>query len=220
MSFPRTVRKDGHLTVRTRTKVSKGDRTFLDETLTVTPVPTHRPTLTQALLQQRLYQTSETPLNWLSHVVYNLTTYALQTNRYDDYTYLLMSRPLRQTEWQTKSTIQRSNVATARPFTLVRPAETLARDWLNTNERQEMVISETTILNTDKTSNRWVSATCIQYSTGHGHYQRLSLESWFTNLEQMSPTIVVNSYRHRTNDLLTVSSKIDNERIWLSIKDC
>ena len=61
MSFPRTVRKDGHLTVRTRTKVSKGDRTFLDETLTVTPVPTHRPTLTQTLLQQRLHRTSEAP---------------------------------------------------------------------------------------------------------------------------------------------------------------
>ena len=30
----------------------------------------------------------------------------------------------------------------------VRPEETLARDWMNTNERQEMVISETTILNT------------------------------------------------------------------------
>ena len=29
----------------------------------------------------------------------------------------------------------------------------------------------------------WDSATCITYSTDY--YQRLSLESWFTNLEQM-----------------------------------
>ena len=28
----------------------------------------------------------------------------------------------------------------------------------------------------------WVSATCITYSTDY--YQRLTLESWFTNLEQ------------------------------------
>ena len=54
--------KKDTLKVRTRTKFYQGDRTFLDETLTVTPVSTHRPTLTQALLQQRLYRTSETPL--------------------------------------------------------------------------------------------------------------------------------------------------------------
>ena len=29
----------------------------------------------------------------------------------------------------------------------------------------------------------WDSATCIMYSTDY--YQRLTLESWFTNLEQM-----------------------------------
>ena len=54
--------KTDTLKVRTRTKVYQGDRTFLDETLTVTPVSAHRPKLTQALLQQRLYRTSETPL--------------------------------------------------------------------------------------------------------------------------------------------------------------
>ena len=31
----------------------------------------------------------------------------------------------------------------------------------------------------------WDSATCITYSTDY--YQRLSLESWFTHLEQMPP---------------------------------
>ena len=44
----------------------------------------------------------------------------------------------------------RSNAATARTLTLVKPEETLilARDWLNTNERQEMVTSTITLLNT------------------------------------------------------------------------
>ena len=50
-------------------------RTFLDGTLTVTLIPTLRPTL--ALLPQRLYRTSEAPLKLL-HVYYNLTIYVLQ----------------------------------------------------------------------------------------------------------------------------------------------
>ena len=44
-------------------------RTLLDRTLTVTLIPTLRPTL--ALLRQRLYSISETPLKLL-HVYYNL----------------------------------------------------------------------------------------------------------------------------------------------------
>ena len=35
----------------------------------------------------------------------------------------------------------RSNAATARLLTLVKPTETLARDLLNTNEQREMVTS-------------------------------------------------------------------------------
>ena len=53
-------------------------RTLLDGTLTVTLIPTLRPTL--ALLRQRLYRTSEAPLKLL-HVCYNLTIYVLRTNR-------------------------------------------------------------------------------------------------------------------------------------------
>ena len=53
-------------------------RTFLDGTLTVTLIPTLRPTL--ALLRQRLYRTSEAPLKLL-HVYYNLAIYVLHTNR-------------------------------------------------------------------------------------------------------------------------------------------
>ena len=53
-------------------------RTLLDGTLTVTLIPTLRPTL--ALLRQRLYRTSEAPLKLL-HVYYNLTIYVLHANR-------------------------------------------------------------------------------------------------------------------------------------------
>ena len=48
-------------------------RTLLDWTLTVTLIPTLRPTSTLALFRQRPYRTSEAPLK-LSHVYYKLIT--------------------------------------------------------------------------------------------------------------------------------------------------
>ena len=42
----------------------------------------------------------------------------------------------------------RSNAANARPLTLVKPAETLVRDWLNINERREMMTSTITLPST------------------------------------------------------------------------
>ena len=42
----------------------------------------------------------------------------------------------------------------------------------------------------------WQSMTCIAFSTDY--YQRLILESWFTNL-QHSHLMAVNNYQHRTN---------------------
>ena len=47
-----------------------------------------------------------------------------------------------------------------------------------------MVTSTITLLNTMRTKHQidWDSATCITYSTDY--YQRLTIESWFTNLEQ------------------------------------
>ena len=56
--------------------------------------------------------------------------------------YLLMSRTKRNRR------TDRSNAATARLLTLVKTAETLARDWPNSNERREMVTSTITLLNT------------------------------------------------------------------------
>ena len=46
----------------------------------------------------------------------------------------------------------------------------------------------------------WDSAQCLTYSTNY--FQRLTLESWFTNLEQ-TPSTGVNHYRHHTNDSST-----------------
>ena len=55
----------------------------------------------------------------------------------------------------------------------------------------------------------WDSATCITYSTDY--YQRLTLENWFTNLEQ-TPLNRSQQLPTRTNDLLTRSSKTNYER--------
>ena len=149
MSFPRTVHKDGHLTVRTRTKVSKGDRTFLDETLTVTPVPTHRPTLTQTLLQQRLHRTSEAPLKLtIARLLqlYDIRVAHKPIRRLHVLANVKAIKTVRRTEKEHYTKIKCCDCRTT--YIQVRPEETLARDWMNTNERQEMVISETTILNT------------------------------------------------------------------------
>ena len=54
----------------------------------------------------------------------------------------------RQFGWWTGSSMQWTNAAIAWPLTLVKPAETLALDWLNTNERQKRAISLITLLNT------------------------------------------------------------------------
>ena len=55
-------------------------RTLLDGTVTVTLIPTHRPTL--ALLRQRLYRTSVAPLKLL-HVIRALQyTCCTQTDNY------------------------------------------------------------------------------------------------------------------------------------------
>ena len=66
-------------------------------------------------------------------------------------------------------------------LTLVRPTETLVRDRLNTNELQEMVMSTITLLNTIYRRN--IKSTCITYRTYY--CQQLTLEGWFTNLEQI-----------------------------------
>ena len=76
---------------------------------------------------------------------------------------------------------------------------------------------------TDKISNR-LGLSDVTYSTEYS--QRLTLESWFTNLEQMPINHWVDRYQYHTNNLLMDSSKTDQERktaqltIWLTIHKC
>ena len=110
----------------------------------------------------------------------------------------------------------RSNAATATLLTLVKPAETLARHKRTTrngNVHNHIVEHGTIYTRNIKSTETW--STCC--------YLRLTSESWFTNV---IPTPQNHNQRHRTNVLLTESSKSDSERttgqltIWLTINDC
>ena len=87
-----------------------------------------------------------------------------------------------------KERFTRSTAPTAKPPTSERLAGTSRQDWLNTNERQEIVMStidNNHIAEHHRLTNHtidWDSAQCVTYSTNY--FQRLTLESWFTNLEQ------------------------------------
>ena len=59
---------------------------------------------------------------------------------------------------------------------IAKPAETLERDWPDTNERRGMVTLTITLLSTIYRRNIKLT----------DYYQRLTLESWLTNLEQTS----------------------------------
>ena len=114
----------------------------------------------------------------------------------------------RQTGWKTGSSIlTTSNAGTARPLALLRPAETLERNWLNTNKRQEMVMSTNVLLNT---IYRWkIKLTAILWHVTHStdYYHRLTWESWFANLEQ-----------HHWSPQLTVTGTVQNLQRWSNWK--
>ena len=101
--------------------------------------------------------------------------YLLHTNRKPlDDGYLLMLGTNRCTD---REQYTKSNAATERPLTLVKPAETLPRDWLNTNERQEMVISAIALLNTIYRRNikSRLGLCDMYYFTMATNYQRLTI---------------------------------------------
>ena len=94
---------------------------------------------------------------------------------------------------------------------MVRPTETLARDRLKPNERQKMVLSTITLLNTIYRQN--IKSTCITYCTYY--YQRLTLEGWFTNLEQIPlnrSQQLPAPYKLQKNDW-TTDNLTDNKRL-------
>ena len=71
----------------------------------------------------------------------------------------------------------RSNAATARLLTLVKPAETLERDWPNTKMRRGMVTSTIAFLSIIYRRNITLTGTQTSINV-------LLSEIWFTNLEQ------------------------------------
>ena len=83
-----------------------------------------------------------------------------------------------------KGAVYKIIAPTAVPPTSVRLAETLQLDWPNTNERRGKAMSTITLLNiTDLRTTLWIgTAQCLTYSTNY--FQWLTLESWFTKLEQ------------------------------------
>ena len=109
--------------------------------------------------------------------------------------------------------------------TLVRPAEIVARDWLNTNERQEMM-STITLLNTILIRRRNIKSAgtlrhvfrILQTTTD----QRLTLENWYNASESYSQKLPA---PYKWLIILTDSSKSYYERmteqpkIWLNNKE-
>ena len=144
-------------------------RALVDETLAVTLTPKLRPTSTLALLRQRLYRTSKAPPQ-LYHVYYTLQP--ITTFNYD---FLLMSRKntnRKQTgsikcyDWQA-TYIDETGRNLSTPLTEYK-RETRNGDVNNHLKTKHQI--------------DWDSATWITYFTDY--YQRLTLENWFTGLEQ------------------------------------
>ena len=119
----------------------------------------------------------------------------------------------------------KSNAATAMPFTLVKPAETLARRWLTESKRamRNGDVNNHIAEHQSQTKHQidWDSATCTTYSTDY--YQRLALQSWVTNLEQTP--------RNRSQQLQAPNKRLidetkesyerttEEQTIWLTIDD-
>ena len=106
---------------------------------------------------------------------------------------------------------------------MVRPAETLAHDWPNTSKRWEMVTSTITLLKTiyrrniKSTGTLWHVLRILQTT-------RLTLHSWFTNLEQMPLSCYqqLTEYKRlidKIKEKLTMREWLENWK-WLTKDDC
>ena len=139
------------------------------QTLKVTLTPKLRPTSTLALLRQRLYRTSEAPLKLL-YVYYTLqpiTTFyygvlltpRTKTNR-------KQSGSIKSCDWHATYIDETGRNLSTR-------LTEYKRETRNSNVNNHLQT---------KHQIDWDSATCITYPTDY--YQRLTLENWFTDLEQ------------------------------------
>ena len=156
---------------------------MLDGTLKVTLIPTLTQTL--ALLRQRLYLTSEAPLKLL-HVYYNLTIIIRVAHK----PITTLRRLLTNVKDKDKPEDRQGAVYK------IKCCDCQASYIGETGRNLSMRLTEhkRATRNGDvnnhiaehhlKTKHQidWDSATCITYCTDY--YQRLTLESWFTNLKQ------------------------------------
>ena len=142
---------------------------MLDGTLSVTLIPTIRPTSTLAPHDPRHLWNYRTYITTLQYTCCTQTCNHFTTTSYK-------CQGQGKTRGQTGSSIFDQMLRLPGYLALVKPAETLARD------KKLMVTSTITLLNTIYRRNIKWTATCITYSTDY--YQRVTLESWFINLEQ------------------------------------
>ena len=146
---------------------------------------TLRPTSTLALLRQRPYRTSEAPLK-LSHVYYNLTCNIRVAHK----TITTLRRLLTNVKDEDKPEDRQGAVYKIRCCDCQATYIGETGRNLSTRLTEHKRATRNGDVNNHIAEHHlqtehqidWDSATCITYSTDY--YQRLTLESWFTNLEQ------------------------------------
>ena len=158
--------------------------TLLDTTLTETP-NRMLPTLTRHLSQLQPYLTSKGLLK-LSHESYNPTTSALLSTLRQ----LLTNVKDKDEPSERRGAVYNIKLMlrlAGHLYWCMRPAGIWTSDWLNTNDKRATRNGDINIQIAEhhlKTNHRfdWDSAECVTYSTDY--YQWITLESWFTNLDQ------------------------------------
>ena len=150
---------------------------MLDGTLTVTLIPTLTPTL--ALLQQRLYRTSEAPLKLL-HVYVRVAHKPITTLRR-----LLTNVKDKDKPEDRQGAVYKIKCCDCQASYIGETGINLStRLTEHKRAKRNGNINNHIAKHHLQTKHQidWDSATCITYCTDY--YQRLTLESWFTNLKQ------------------------------------
>ena len=142
---------------------------MLDGTLTVTLIPTLRPTL--ALLRQRLYRTSEAPIARI--LQRRLLTNVKDKDKPED---------RQEAVYKIKCCDCKATYFGENGINLGTPLTEHKRATIASNGDVNNHIAEHHLQ--AKNQIDWDSATCVTYCTDY--YERLTSESWFSNLEQSS----------------------------------
>ena len=137
-----------------------------------------------ALLRQRLYRTSQAPVK-LSHVYYNLKIYVLHTDAITTLRRLLTNVKDKDKPEDRQGEVYKIKCCDFQASYIGESCRNLSmrlteHKRATRNGDVNNHIAEHHLQT--KHQIDWDSATCITYSTDY--YQRLTLESWFTNLEQ------------------------------------